>query len=174
MQLAAQDFIPHQAPMVFVDHIVEIGEDFAVAELLISTKLMFCEPQGLPTWSSVELMAQTVSTFAGFKSHQLGRKPKIGYLLGTRKLALPMSHFEIGSVVRIRAQQQYLHEGLGQFSCEIEYAGHQIQAMLNVYEPVEGSEDMAMQESISASQASSASQTGSLSQASSPNNTATE
>lgn len=135
--LNAIDFIPHEKPMVFIDRIVEIGDNFAIAELLICSELMFCEEQGLPTWSSIELMAQTVSLYAGSHGGKLGQKPKIGFLLGTRKLHLPVPFFEIGETVTIRAEKQYLHEGLGQFACEIYYQNHTILAMLSVYEPEE-------------------------------------
>lgn len=135
--LNAIDFIPHEKPMVFIDHIVEIGDNFAIAELFIGPDLMFCEEQGLPTWSSIELMAQTVSLYAGSQGGMLGQKPKIGFLLGTRKLHFPVPFFEIGETVTIRAEKQYLHEGLGQFACEIYYQDHTISAMLSVYEPEE-------------------------------------
>ncbi len=45
---------------------------------------MFCEPEGLPTWSSIELMAQTISAYAGYKGQTQGLPPKIGFLLGKR------------------------------------------------------------------------------------------
>lgn len=135
--LNAADFIPHEKPMVFIDHVVEIGDNFAIAELFIRPDLMFCEEQGLPTWSSIELMAQTVSLYAGSQGGKLGQQPKIGFLLGTRKLHLPIPFFKMGETVTIRAEKQYLHEGLGQFACEIYYQNHTISAMLSVYEPEE-------------------------------------
>lgn len=139
MNLVASDYIPQKSPMVFVDHIVEVGDHFSVAELLITPQLMFADAQGLPTWTSIELMAQTISAFAGFKGKAEGRAPQVGYLLGTRKLSLPVAYFEMGKTLRIRAEQQYLHEGLAQFLCEISYEEHRISAVLSVYEPVEGS-----------------------------------
>lgn len=129
------EFIPHEQPMVFVDVLTELGENFACAELQIRPELMFCDEQGLPTWASIELMAQTVSLFAGAKSQSVGKKTKIGFLLGTRKLNLPIAYFALGKTIKIRAEQQYLHEGLGQFSCQIEYGEYIISAMLSVYEP---------------------------------------
>lgn len=136
-KINAIDFIPHEKPMVFVDHILEIGDDFAIAELLITPELMFSDDSGLPTWVSIELMAQTVSLYAGSQGQKNAQTPKIGYLLGTRKLNLPCEYFALGQTVRIKATQQYLHEGLGQFFCEIEYQDHTISAILSVYEPNE-------------------------------------
>ena len=98
----AVQFIPHEKPMVFVDRLIEANENFAIAELLIQPDLMFCDAQGLPTWSSIELMAQTISAYAGHKGQMLGLPPKIGFLLGTRKMQLPLPYFALGETVRIK------------------------------------------------------------------------
>lgn len=138
----AVQFIPHEKPMVFVDHLIEVNENFVVAELHIQADLMFCEAEGLPTWTSIELMAQTISAYAGHKGQMSGLAPKIGFLLGTRKMQLPLPYFALGETVRIKAEQSYLHEGLGQFNCEIEYQEHCFSAILNVFEPTETKENM--------------------------------
>ncbi|MCR4529769.1 ApeP family dehydratase [Acinetobacter venetianus] len=139
MKLDAIQYIPHEQPMVFIDHIVEANEGYAVAELTITPELMFCESDGLPTWVTIEIMAQTISAYSGWRGQQLQQAPKVGFLLGTRKLQLPFAYFKIGQLLEIRVEQQYLHEGLGQFSCEIHCDEHVINAMLSVYEPTDQS-----------------------------------
>lgn len=139
MKLDAIQYIPHEQPMVFIDHIVEANEGYAVAELTITPELMFCESDGLPTWVTIEIMAQTISAYSGWRGQQLQQAPKVGFLLGTRKLQLPFAYFKIGQLLKIRVEQQYLHEGLGQFFCEIHCDEHVISAMLSVYEPTDQS-----------------------------------
>jgi predicted hotdog family 3-hydroxylacyl-ACP dehydratase len=135
----AIQFIPHEKPMVFIDHIIDVSEEMAIAELCITPDLMFCEEKGLPTWTSIEIMAQTVSAFSGANSQKkvANAKPKIGFLLGTRKMHLPIPYFEMGDTVSIKVEQGYIHEGLGQFHCEISYKEHKITAVLSVFEPPE-------------------------------------
>lgn len=128
-------YIPHEQPMVFIDHLLEVTVNTAVAELNITPELLFCDDHGLPTWTSIELMAQTVSAYSGYWGQQGGNTPKIGFLLGTRKLILPIPYFALGDIVRIEIEKGYVHEGLGQFSCQIHYKEHQIQAVLSVFEP---------------------------------------
>ncbi len=36
-------FIPHEKPMVFVSHLIEVNDIFAIAELTITPDLMFFE-----------------------------------------------------------------------------------------------------------------------------------
>jgi predicted hotdog family 3-hydroxylacyl-ACP dehydratase len=139
MKLDAIQYIPHEQPMVFIDHIVEANEGYAIAELIITEDLMFCEKEGLPTWASIEIMAQTVSAYSGWLGQQKQQSPRVGFLLGTRKLLLPFAYFTLGQTLRIRVEQQYLHEGLGQFACEIHYVDDVISALLSVYEPTDQS-----------------------------------
>ncbi len=47
-------------------------------------------------------MAQTISAYAGYKGKTQGLPPKIGFLLGTRKMQLPCAYFSLGTTVRIR------------------------------------------------------------------------
>lgn len=139
MKLDAIQYIPHEQPMVFIDHIVEANEGYAIAELTITEDLMFCEKEGLPTWASIEIMAQTVSAYSGWLGQQKQQSPRVGFLLGTRKLLLPFAYFALGQTLKIRVEQQYLHEGLGQFACEIYYVDDVISALLSVYEPTDQS-----------------------------------
>ncbi|WP_107682007.1 ApeP family dehydratase, partial [Acinetobacter baumannii] len=116
MKLDAIQYIPHEQPMVFIDHLTEVAEGRAQAELTITPELMFCEAEGLPTWASIEIMAQTISAYSGWQGQQSKQAPKVGFLLGTRKLNLPIPYFSLGSQLIIQIEQQYFHEGLGQFS----------------------------------------------------------
>jgi hypothetical protein len=34
-------------------------------------------------------------------------------------MQLPCAYYSLGTTVQIRVEQSYLHEGLGQFNCEI-------------------------------------------------------
>ena len=132
-------FIKHRPPMVLIDTLCEHGVDYACASLRVHDGLMFCEADGLPTWVSLEIMAQTVSLYAGVQGAQVGRAPKLGFLLGTRKLILPYSHFTIGALLHIRATQVLIDEQLGVFDCTIDTDGcESISARLSVYEPRDG------------------------------------
>ena len=131
----ALPLIPHEKPMVFIDHLIQVSEFTAIAELKITSDLLFYKSRGLPTWTSIELMAQTVSAYAGYRAQSSNAQPKIGFLLGTRKLHLPVEFFEEGEIVRIQVEQNYIHEGLGQFVCEITYKTYKFNATINVFEP---------------------------------------
>lgn len=132
---AITELIPHRPPMVLVDSVRKFDDNSIETSLLIRDELMFAQARGLPSWTAIEIMAQSISAYAGLKGRQRGEPPQIGYLLGSRRLQLPIEFFAPGKTLVIRASEHYMHEGLGQFHCEIDYDGHTIAAVLNVYQP---------------------------------------
>lgn len=130
------NYILHKPPVVLIDKLVFADDESVEAIVDINKALIFADDKGVPSWLAIEMMAQTISVYAGVQGKILNRPPKIGYLLGTRKLELPVAYFEHGERLRITARRQYLHEGLGQFKCEIFYKEHCLTALLSVFEPL--------------------------------------
>ncbi len=130
------EYLPHQPPMVLIDELIEAGDNYAVSRLVIKPDTPFVTAQGLPAWVGIELMAQTVSLFAGVRGKRLGLPPKIGFLLGTRRYHSSCAFFPLDSEVIISAKELYFGETkLGVFECRIESAVGTVTANLNVYEP---------------------------------------
>lgn len=134
--------IPHRPPMVFIDRVLSHSEDSIEAELDIRSELLFAQADGLPSWCAIEIMAQTISAYAGLQGRARGEPPQVGYLLGSRRLALPLAFFEFGKTLKVRATQHYMHESLGQFQCEIRYEQQVISATLSVYQPSHAVEEI--------------------------------
>ena len=107
---AAPELIPHRQPMVFIDRVIACSDTDITAELDLRPTLLFAEAAGLPSWTAIEIMAQTICAFAGMQDHQQGLPPQIGYLLGSRRLLLPVPFFEFGQTLTIRASRHYMHD----------------------------------------------------------------
>jgi predicted hotdog family 3-hydroxylacyl-ACP dehydratase len=131
-------YLPHRPPMVLIDELVEAGDDYAVSRLMVKENTPFMTPQGLPAWAGIELMAQTISLFAGVRGKKHGLPPKVGFLLGTRRYESSCNFFPLHSELIIRATELYFGDTkLGVFECSIECAVGQATAKLNVYEPTD-------------------------------------
>lgn len=129
-------YLPHRPPMVLIDELLEAGDDYAISRLLVKEDTPFITAQGLPAWAGIELMAQTVSLFAGVRGKRHGLPPKIGFLLGTRRYHSSCCFFPLHSELIIHAKELYFGEAkLGVFECQINCAAGQATAKLNVYEP---------------------------------------
>lgn len=140
---AALELIPHRQPMVFIDRVISCSDNDITAELDIRPELLFAEAAGLPSWTAIEIMAQTICALAGMKGRKQGQPPQIGYLLGSRRLTLPVPFFEFGETLTTHASEHYMHDNLGQFQCEIVYREQRISAVLSVYQPHTNEEEIA-------------------------------
>ena len=131
-----ESLMVHRAPMLLIDELLESGANHATTAVWIKPDMLFVQEQGLPCWVGIELMAQTVSLLAGVRGKFSGHPPQIGFLLGTRRFHAPMSHFAVGSRLRIHVQESYVDTNkLGQYDCRIDSEQGSIEAKLNVYQP---------------------------------------
>ena len=131
-----ESLMVHRAPMLLLDELLEYGGDFAISTVEVRPDMLFVEEDGLPCWVGIELMAQTVSLLAGMRGKLNGQTPQIGFLLGTRRFHAPMSHFPMGSRLRIHVQESFVDGNkLGQYDCRIDSEQGSIEAKLNVYQP---------------------------------------
>jgi predicted hotdog family 3-hydroxylacyl-ACP dehydratase len=122
--------------MRLVDRLVECSEDDVVAECTVRDGL-FSDESGLPAWVGIELMAQTIASWAGYHAVQAGTPVKLGFLLGTRRYAAQVSSFQSGATLTIHAHREMSAEnGLGVFVCRILHDDAELAtASLNVFQP---------------------------------------
>ena len=97
---------------------------------------MFADAEGVPAWIGLEYMAQTIAAYSGLQERLNGGKPKIGFLLGSRKYLCNAERFEIGQKLRLKVYPEILGgNGLNVFNCELQGDGVNASAMINVFQP---------------------------------------
>lgn len=138
--LPIEHYVPHRATMLLLDALLEASAEHAVASVRVPRDGMFNQLQGVPTWVTVEYMAQTVAAWAGWCALERGDAVKVGFLLGTRKLQVTQPFVPAGAQLSVRVQCELLAgNGLGMFdSCVM--LGEQViaQAKISVFEPEDG------------------------------------
>lgn len=133
------DFMPHAPPMVLLDRVVSIGDEYFEAELVLRPDSLFCDGEAVDAWVGIEYMAQAVAAFAGAEAVAAGRPVKTGFLLGTRSYACRAPRFPVGAVVRVGVKK-VLHGTPGSVSVvecslrEKDAAEPWVTAQLTVYE----------------------------------------
>lgn len=131
-----ETLVPHKGAMCLLDRVLAYGEDWISTESTVTDENLFLTEYGLPSWVGIEYMAQSISALAGVRQIEKGEKIRIGFLLGTRKYTVNTSHFPVGSVLRIKAQEIIWGEnGLGAFDCVLEAENFRAEASLNVFQP---------------------------------------
>lgn len=141
-QFLAQDistFVPHRAPMILIDELVIHQENSLETLTQITTASAYFDPklQGVPNYVGIEYMAQSIAALAGVEALLRDDIVRVGFLLGTRKLAMQIEHFELGKAYRTRVERLYQEEtGLAVFDCQI-FEQHTLvaQANVNVFQP---------------------------------------
>jgi len=133
-----EELVPHAAPMILIDDVLECGEDMLKTRVLIHENSMFyCDFKGVPSWAGVEYMAQTVAALAGVRAKKANKPIRVGFLVGARRYECAVPMFPLGQKLDIIVRDVFADNGMGVFDCEIQSdQGEQLAtARLNVYLP---------------------------------------
>lgn len=143
--LSADHYLPHVAPMVLIEEVIDVGENSAHCRVRVAqTGVLapFLTPEGaLPAWFAIELMAQTVGVWSGWHGKQQQQVPKLGMLLGGRGLKCSLAEFPSGGLLDIRVEMMLRDEKLANFECAITLTVSESEtkevahARLNTYQP---------------------------------------
>lgn len=74
---------------------------------------------GVPGCVALEYMAQTMALCIGFIRRSRGLAPKLGFVLGSRRLEIHIPFFRRGGRYRVRAVCTYRDESFGSFDCTV-------------------------------------------------------
>ncbi|MDO6566962.1 hypothetical protein Q4561_07810 [Alteromonas sp. 1_MG-2023] len=132
------EFVPHSGKMSLLDEVVDYGDDWLKALVLIRPDSMFVEKQGVSAIVGIEYLAQAVAAYAGTKERKSGHKPKLGFLLGCRKYQSNVDYFPVGSVITVEVHLEMEAEnGLNVFNTTLTGNGVEASAKLNVFQPTD-------------------------------------
>ena len=134
--LPLSELLPHKPPMILIDRVVDFKDDFIHASLTICKNALFFENDSVPAYVSIEYMAQTVGIWSGLNLLKINKPPRLGFLMGTRRLRLEMTRFEEGSVLDVFGKCIYYSDTIGSFECRVEIMETlAASATLNVFQP---------------------------------------
>ncbi|MEI8649751.1 hypothetical protein P4S73_20700 [Paraglaciecola sp. Hal342] len=102
--LTLSDYVPHTGDMSLLDHIIDYGQGWLHASVLITEHSIFIEDQGVSATVGIEYLAQAVAAYSGSKPRALGEKPKLGFLLGIRRYESSIDYFPIGSRITLKGR----------------------------------------------------------------------
>lgn len=135
--------LPHEAPMILLTGYEEPESDESVeAYVDIGESSPFYEASsgGVPSCVALEYMAQATALIVGLHRRRRGEAPKIGFVLGSRRLVTRIPFFRRGERYRVRSECTYRDEEFGSFDCEIsDAAGLAVAAgRITVFQPEDG------------------------------------
>lgn len=133
------DVVPHAGAMRLIDELLQADDEQCVARATVRGTQLFVDDAGMPGWVGIEYMAQTIAAWAGMQAWRVGRKPGIGFLLGSRRYVCDVAAFPVGSMLTIAARAELIGDnGLGMFSCTLSLDGREVaQASVSVFKPAD-------------------------------------
>lgn len=130
------ELLPHGPALVFLDRVLECGEQHVVCEAVPRPCDAAYACNGMvPATMCVEYMAQAVAVFAGLQAAP-DRRREIGYIIAVRMLKVSVRGFPLGEPVRVHALRQWGEEQLGRFQTSIRRGEEELaSAFMSVYRP---------------------------------------
>ena len=115
------DYLPHRPPMLLLNRMLAVGDNFSRAEVNIQLDSPFIiGDKGVPAWVGIEYMGQTAALIAGHQQRQQKLAKHMGFLLGTRRYKTTVHWFTIGSQLVVECNQAaVVGESLATFDCKI-------------------------------------------------------
>ena len=120
--LRPADFLPHRPPMIMLAELISVdvpGEVSAVPDT--SPDCIFYDPElkGVPACVALEYMAQTMALEVGAGRRRRGLTPRVGFVLGTRRMEVKVATFESGKRYVANAKCVYDDAAFASFDCSI-------------------------------------------------------
>ena len=136
INISIADILPHKPPMILVDAVATFRKDFIHTTLTIKKGIPFYIDGKVPSYVSIEYMAQSIGAWRGLLALEEKKPPQIGFLLGTRKLHLGVPFFEEGDTLDIYGDASYSDGEIASFKCWVERDNDLVaSASLNVFQP---------------------------------------
>ena len=120
--LRPADFLPHRPPMILLAELISVDvPEVASAVPDTSPSCIFYDPElkGVPACAALEYMAQTMALVVGAGRRRRGLTPRVGFVLGTRRMEVKVATFESGKRYVANAKCVYDDEEFASFDCSI-------------------------------------------------------
>ncbi|MEX1826506.1 3-hydroxylacyl-ACP dehydratase [Luteibacter sp. CQ10] len=131
-----EHLLPHAGRMIWLDRVMSWDADTIVCERVVRRGGLATEPNGLPAWAGIELMAQAIAAWNGCQVLSTGGTVRPGFLLGTRAYRANVDVFPLGATLRVHAVRAFHDDdGMGSFVCRIDAPGVEAEARLTVFSP---------------------------------------
>ena len=130
------NLLAHAPPMILLDQIDAYDEDQAQASLCIRNDSPFIREGRVPSYVTVEYMAQAIAAYSGLQALEKGEGVRIGFLLGTRSLKLRVPELFVGDKLIINIVAQYNDGEMAAFDCRTVRDDEVVaEATINVFQP---------------------------------------
>jgi predicted hotdog family 3-hydroxylacyl-ACP dehydratase len=128
------ELVPHRGPMLLLDSVVALSERDIKCEATIGPDHAFLEEGRVDVLVCVELVAQAVAAYVGYRDYLAGLPPKIGFLVSCREASFEVPELALGDKLAIEARHIWGEDTVGSFKGKVLRGGLTVAAVeLGVY-----------------------------------------
>ena len=92
-----REVLPHAGRMALLSRVLAHDAEETVCSVEVQPGTLFSAEDGsVPVWVGIEYMAQCVAAHAGLEGHARGTPPRVGFLIGSRRIETRTPRFEPG------------------------------------------------------------------------------
>jgi len=116
------ELLPHTGNMILLSKVLDHEEDETHCAVEVDEQELFRDVAGdVPAWVGLEFLAQCIAAHAGLIGREAGASPKLGFLLGSRRLRFHTARFGRGSSLLVKVTRVWGgSSGMVAFDCSIE------------------------------------------------------
>jgi predicted hotdog family 3-hydroxylacyl-ACP dehydratase len=134
------EILPQRGRMMLLSSVLEHSDGETVCAVEVGADTPFVDAGGtVPAVMGVEYMAQSVAAHAGLQAWARGEPPRVGFLIGSRRLDFrTRSGFRVGQRLIVRVTHVWGEEEYAMFACRLMDAESQatlVEGNLNVFLP---------------------------------------
>lgn len=119
-ELSLEDLLPHRAPMMFVEKILEVDSKHALTLCRVAKSWPMADDIGVRSLILVELAAQTAGVCNGWDRIQTKGldSNQMGWLVGIKKTEFLIEYLPFGSEIISSAENSYNFGNLREVYCQ--------------------------------------------------------
>ena len=130
------EVVPHAPPMLLLDEVLSFEPGRARCRLTVRADSPLVQAGRVRAVVALEYMGQAMAALGGLEARAAGQPPHVGFLLGTRELALAVGHFSVGDTLEVDVERLHQEGSAAQFRGTVARRGVPVAtAVLSVYFP---------------------------------------
>ncbi len=134
------ELVPHEPPLLLLSRVVDFDDESITCEVDLEANQMFDDGSGIDLIVATEWMAQSVGAYVGVKKRETGQAPRIGFIIGVRKVDFKLSKVKKGTELHVSAKPVWVDQASGSFECKVRDVNENrviAEGSLTVHEPEE-------------------------------------
>jgi len=112
-----EDLLPHRDRMLLIDEIIEVDDEKAVTESIVTKEWPLFEDNSVNPIILIELTAQTAGVYIGWKElkengHTCGK----GWIVGVKKAAFYLDKIPLNSRITVSSKKTFIFDNFHEIS----------------------------------------------------------